>query len=178
MKRFPPSASFARLRRLPLALLGILLCALLLPGARGQRVERPLPAGVDFFGDPPATAPASDSDDADTPHPAQPPGYAHVVLFRDGRQLRGAISALENGVILWRRPDMSERIRIPAREVRRIIFKLEPESPDDSRQPSGVPATVQFAGNDWLYGQITSPNGRDFSLKVSPDFSLAFAIEH
>ena len=70
---------------------------------------------------------------------------------------------------------MSERIRIPAREVRRIIFKLEPESPDDSRQPSGVPATVQFAGNDWLYGQITSPNGRDFSLKVSPDFSLAFA---
>src|SRR6478735_1267331 len=32
-------------------------------------------------------------------------GYAHALLFHDGRQLRGEIVALTKNEIIWRRPD-------------------------------------------------------------------------
>ena len=52
----------------------------------------------------------------------------HTLVFYDGRQLRGRLSAITEKDIEWQRPDMSAPLKFARAEVRRIFFK-DPTNP-------------------------------------------------
>ncbi len=114
--------------------------------------------------------------------PARVAGLTHLLLFQDGRQLRGELHALTKDEVLWKRPDAGKLLRIGRGEVRRIFL-----TPPDSEQSgpffptinnriatpqSGAvnsrptPATVKLPGCDWLHGDVISADGRTFEFTL------------
>lgn len=112
-------------------------------------------------------------------------GYAHALLFHDGRQLRGEIVALTKNEIIWRRPDVNEPLRFRRDEVRRVVLTPsasnsvpeqnmiipgQPQPPEDKTK-SGF-ATVKLPGGDWLHGELSSADGQTFALKLNDQTSF------
>jgi hypothetical protein len=110
-------------------------------------------------------------------------GYEHLLLFRDGRQLRGRILSAGKDEILWKRPDFSEPLHLPRTGVHRVY--LTPDAPNGmasfapntvrfmpgasragrrNTRSGIVPATIKLGGNDWLRGAVTSPDGQSLTL--------------
>ena len=121
-------------------------------------------------------------------NPGKPPakieGWENLLLFQNGRQIRGRLISLGQDEIVWSRPDFSEPLHLRRAEAHRVY--LTPDAPNGlasftpnaagynagyriaSRRgaPRGavVPATIKLAGNDWLHGDVTSPDGQNFVL--------------
>ncbi len=62
---------------------------------------------------------------------------------------------------------MSEPLHFPRADVRCILLR-EARPGGAKERPEGLRATVQFADGNWLYGDLRSPDGENFTLK-SPD---------
>jgi hypothetical protein len=163
--------------------LPLLLCAAALPVA----AQMMAPVGVDLFGDEIARPLKSSGGgpfiivESDVGKPAIP-GYSHTLLFQDGRQLRGALKELTKDEIVWSRPDAEPLLRFSRNEARRILFSADvPTVTDDAPRREkvrlvgkDVSATVKLAGGDWLFGDIRSENGDEFSVTIAPGASLKF----
>jgi len=146
------------------------------------------PVGVDLFGDgivKPIPAEGHRVRIA-FPNPLEQPkvaeGYHHLLLFHDGRQLRGTLAELTAEEVIWKRPDADAPIRFPRKGVRRIELKESGNLARQEKPPihlddagSCVPATVKLPGADWLHGDLRSDNGQEFSLKLANGSTVAFA---
>ena len=103
-------------------------------GAHGQFLQSP---DTNFFGDEfvktidvrpalpqpipgPALIPALD------PIPSRAPkteGYEHLLIFRDGRQLRGRLQSVGPDEIIWSHPDFSEPLRLRRADAQCVYLK-------------------------------------------------------
>ena len=108
-----------------------------------------------------------------------------MLLFRDGRELRGELVEVTKEEIVWRRPDAGEALRFPLGEVRRIATEaatqdsmndvfpggaVAPETPRDKR----LSATVcSLPGGDWLFGKVTSADGQSFAVQLYDGTNLS-----
>ncbi len=106
--------------------------------------------------------------------PAKAEGLGHVLLFHDGRQLRGEVVQITRDEVVWRRPDVSEALRFPRAVVRRIVLaqslnrrvvSVFGRTVAGSDKP--VSATVKLPGGDWLFGDVTSADGKTIDVKLS-----------
>jgi len=119
-------------------------------------------------------------------------GYENLLLFRDGRQLRGRLMSVGRDEIIWSRPDFNESLHFPRMDARRVF--LTPDAPNGLGIPNGnrfipggrragvagarstvVPATIKLSGNDWLRGGVTSPDGQTFVLSLENSRSTVTA---
>ncbi len=116
-------------------------------------------------------------------------GYAHALIFQDGSQLRGEIVALNKKELLWSRPDVSEPIRFLRSDIRKIILTPsatrtyhgqvvagDGKEPPEDKSKSGL-ATVKLPGGDWLHGDLSSEDGKTFSLKIGDQTTFTFGRE-
>jgi hypothetical protein len=116
--------------------------------------------------------------------PAKIEGYEGLLLFRDGRQLRGRMVSIGQDEIIWKRPDFSEPLHFQRTDVRRaflspgngngvgsimpnaIRFVSGPRSGRRGVRSAIAPATIKLSGNDWLRGDVISPDGQSFVLRL------------
>lgn len=113
-------------------------------------------------------------------------GYAHVLVFHDGRQICGEVVEITKDEIVWRRPDASEALRFPRSEVRRVILTQSPgrntfpvrnvtRKGTSGDRSTSAPATVKLPGGDWLFGDLTSADGQTFALKLGAETTCTIA---
>ena len=180
--------------------------ALLLAVATATPAQTPLGADVEIFGDDPApvSAPAPDlirpaanllmglfGARRRAATPAEPknatvPGMEQLIVFQDGRQMRGKLLEIAGKEVVWSRPDISQPLRFGRADVRRISLSgLTPiddgsvqifatASKSDSEPEPTSDGTVQFGGADWLHGEISSADGQSFGIQL-PN-SAKFAV--
>ena len=192
-------------------------------GARGQFLQ---PPETNFFGDEfvktvdvravppgnpaipglaPAPAPAPIPGLEPIPRPApKTEGYEHLLIFRDGRQLRGRLQSVGHEEIIWSHPDFSEPLRLRRSDAQCVYLKpgnlngeqeevVETLAPPElapnpnaaasapARADHGtapyrpVPATVMLGGDDWLRGFVTSPDGQTFTVRLLNDKGTSIA---
>jgi len=129
-----------------------------------------LAAGTNLFGDFPEDLRECSAFALADAEPTMAARYGQALFFHDGRRLHGELVEIAEDTIVWQRPDAREPLRFPRAEVRCIDLALaeKPRAPAtaDSAPPTPVPATLKVAGVDWLFGQVTSPDGRDFILQL------------
>jgi hypothetical protein len=148
------------------------------------RAQLAIPPDTNLFGDEIGRKiPSGNGVAPEAAHPAK--GWSHLLIFQDHRQLRGEVVSMGKEEIVFRCPGASEPLRFARRAVRRIFFDEETASewgaePFVSKRvvrDNGVPpmfATVQLAGADWLFGELTSADGQTFTLKL--DDHTAFSV--
>ena len=103
-------------------------------------------------------------------------GFAHALMFHDGRQICGDLIALTKDEVLWRRSDAGEPLHFPRSEVRRMVMVQvaahgnfgQMIMMEASANPKEVPqpATLKLPGGDWLFGEVTSGDGETFAVKL------------
>jgi hypothetical protein len=153
------------------------------------------PVGIDLFGDaivkpiplrnagrvvaPAFKAPPTPADES-----RKVEGYGQLLLFQDGRQLRGTLVELTADEVIWKRPDADAHFHFPRKAVRRVELNESGDAeslindPKFNRPFAGkpaVPATVKLPGSDWLFGDLRSENGHDFSLTFANGSTVQFA---
>lgn len=106
---------------------------------------------------------------------------AHALTFQDGRRLRGELVSLNKDELVWKRADASEPLRFSRKLVRRISLGASPgavqmfESPEmgfrQAKRPAtaATSATIKLPGSDWLYAEVTSPDGETFHFSLGGD---------
>ncbi|HEY2343404.1 MAG TPA: hypothetical protein VGH90_10260, partial [Chthoniobacteraceae bacterium] len=118
---------------------------------------------------PPVVVPTTDAK-------AKSDGYTQILMFQDGRQLRGELVSMGKDGIVWRRPDADVPIRFSKTEVRKIILFPADASAADSEpgdeSPLRARATVKLPGADWLFGELTSADGKNFSLRINSKMQM------
>jgi hypothetical protein len=158
------------------------------PAPQGQ-----LPPEINLFGD----EILNETPGAEVPAAVAPAGavkkslpFPHTLTFADGHLFHGELIAVTEDTVVWRRPDVREPMRLPRAKVQRIDFlapflfdpeilseALEFEAVEgpltqDEPAKSAVPATVKLGGADWLFGRITSSDGRNFALQMEDGIRL------
>jgi len=173
-----------RRRCLPTALF-----LLALPCLSGLRAELPVRPDADLFGDgmvqsvkldqPPNGGMIIDGRQ-DSPTVGRSGEYRHVILFQDGRQLRGKVVAITESEVILSHPAATTPLHLLRSEVRKILLNGDPGadaakaaaavSALDENAFNGMPVrgTVKLAGADWLYGDISSRDGHSFEVRVGP----------
>ena len=156
------------------------------------RAQLAVPVDADLFGDAMVREVVDAAAENATPPPEHPaPGLAHLLLFHDGTQLRGELLALTADELSWRRPDVSEPLRFARAEVRGVFLtplRSKPGSFVAGTTGAGapvtrdanlarIPATVKLPGGDWLHGDLSSRDGRAFSLKLEGAGTVTFSRE-
>jgi hypothetical protein len=118
--------------------------------------------------------------------PAKTEGWENLLLFKDGSQLRGRLISAGKDEIVWNRPDFSEPLHLQRTDAHRVY--LTPDAPNGlafftqnairfnignrnvgrrGARDAVVPATLKLTGNDWLRGDVTSPDGQNFVLRLA-----------
>jgi hypothetical protein len=118
--------------------------------------------------------------------PAKTEGWENLLLFKDGSQLRGRLISAGKDEIVWNRPDFSEPLHLRRTDAHRVY--LTPDAPNGlafftqnairfnignrnvgrrGARDAVVPATLKLTGNDWLRGDVTSPDGQNFVLRLA-----------
>ncbi len=180
--------------------------ALLLAVATVAPAQIPLGADVEIFGDDPAPVQAPVQDvirpaanllmgifgarrrTVTNGEPKSPtvPGMEQLIIFQDGRQMRGKLVEIAGNEVVWSRPDISQPLRFGRKDVRRISLRGLTPMDDSSIQIFATPSktdtepeptsdgTVQFGGTDWLHGEISSTDGQSFGIQLpkSAKFSV------
>ena len=114
------------------------------------------------------------------------PGMEQLIVFQDGRQMRGKLVEIAGDEVVWSRPDISQSLRFGRKDVRRISLRGVTSVVDNSMQIFPTPSksdsepeptsdgTVQFGGTDWLHGEISSTDGTSFAVQLpkSAKFSV------
>jgi hypothetical protein len=107
----------------------------------------------------------------------------HTLVFYDGRQLRGLLTGITDQDVEWKRPDMSAALKFARAEVRRIyikdpsqtqarqVFAIQNEAAASAAETTSS-GTVKLSGGDWLFGTVTSDDGKRFTMKIASDASL------
>ncbi len=158
-----------------------LLCILLVVASHGARAQLAIPAGIDLFAkNPDVTGESAKQTDDDK-------AYPHALLFHQGTQLRGRVSALTKTEVVLERPDADQPVRVPRGEVRRIVLSEPPENNtplffqvQSIRREEGfgskrlLVATVKLVGGGWFCGQLSSADGETFSLALPEQGTLTF----
>jgi hypothetical protein len=117
------------------------------------------------------------------------PGYAHGLVFHDGRMLRGELVAVTKTEVIWKRPDADVPMRFARDEVRRLVLRSTPTTvaamrnvivmgrlaaaPDED--PTPAPVTMKLGGGDWLHGDLRSVDGKEFTLQLASGLNLKIA---
>jgi hypothetical protein len=120
-----------------------------------------VPAEFNFFGD---SAPGNRLNNTGSLQlPAETKGgYLEILVFQDGRELRGTRLDSEGPIIRWSRPDASEPLRFPRSEIRKILSPSaweKPLSDDKFSDPAAIfaeaasagAASLPLAALSWLY---------------------------
>ncbi len=100
----------------------------------------------------------------------------HAITFQDGRRLRGELLSLDKEQIVWKRTDASEPLRFSRKLIRQIALGpdtgqgvVHHEMSGDAgtgKKVAAKHATVKLPGADWLYAEVTSPDGETFQLSM------------
>ena len=117
--------------------------------------------------------------------PAKLEGYEALLLFRDGRQLRGRLISVGKDEIIWKRPDLGEPLHLRPSDVHRVYLAPDSANGFGSFMPNAIrfvpggriagrrgagsgaaQTTVKLKSNDWLRGSVTSPDGQSFALRL------------
>jgi len=147
-----------------------------------------LPPEVNLFGDDPGQHIRPFPAPSEAASKTAPAPDSQTLTFQDQRQIHGELEEATKDEIVWRRQDANAGLRFPRSEVRSII--LAPVQPEirsalphldpamrHSRKPpkpdAPVPATMKLAGGDWLFGNVTSPDGESFTLKLEDGTPVA-----
>ena len=176
-------------------------------GVFAAQAQAPLGADVEIFGDPPVVERAPDvvrpaanlllnifgarkkAMAALEPKAPKVTGMEHVLLFHDGRQMRGKLVEITKESIAWSRVDVNEPLKFGRKDVRRIslrgrlpseeaqfeIFAQPPKANAEAEATSQ--ATVRLAGSDWLHGEVASTDGKTFTIQVSQSASFSVPRE-
>ncbi|MDR3406288.1 MAG: hypothetical protein P4L99_27640 [Chthoniobacter sp.] len=153
--------------------------------AAGVQAQAPLPPDINFFGGNLPALPRNDGAAAAKGNVAVA-GDARVLVFGDGRELRGELVEITPEEILWRRADAREVLHFPRRAVRRIATESQANDPTNAFAPgiAGNPvpppndhATLKLAGGDWLCGNVTSADGQRFTVQLDDGTRLPMARE-
>jgi len=143
--------------------------------ACAAKAELPFPADAVVFGD--AAKGAGNDEDSS----GQESGLSQALVFHDERQLHGKLVSIGTDDVVWQRPDASEPLHIPRRDILRIALRKSPlpaSNPALARflpvqqEANFVHATVKLSGSDWLFGDVTSVDGQTFTLKLSEKTSF------
>ncbi len=109
--------------------------------------------------------------DTTAPEPPDAPDAAgsQSLEFTDENVVHGALEGFDATAhsLLWRRDDASAPIPFSLSEIRRITFLT-----GQADNPAGH-ATVKFAGNEWLTGDVLEMVDRSVQLHVSEDASIS-----
>ncbi len=136
------------------------------------------PAKVNLFGD--ETAPEIADDQPNAPDAASTPADPQILTFQDRSQIHGELVTITQEEVVWRRAGVSEALRIPRQEVRRLVLTPNSNSmiglmarptmprlnrPKKEVADEAVPATIKLAGGDWLFGNVKSADGKSFNVQ-------------
>ncbi len=158
--------------------------------------ELPPGADIDLFGDGlvrpiPGQGPGADSTETALPKSDLCP---HTLILQGVGELRGKLLSIEDAVAVWQIPGTSSPIRIPTLDLRKIVLDavdltafasddmdllVEPVDGIDPGELATSPfpplhSTVKLAGGDWLFGNVTSRDGKRFEVELAGHATIPF----